>query len=140
MKFIDFGDLVEVTYDNGNRELVSKEEALALGYKERNKKYIQIPYKNQLYSVSQFGKHTGISESAIRSLYHNGYVTGEQIIAHYNPKLKTTRGREITYKNNIYTPADFSKETGIGLSTIAGYYNTCGCNGDLMVEKYTNRK
>ena len=38
MKFIDFGDLVEVTYDNGNQELVSKEEALALGYKERNKK------------------------------------------------------------------------------------------------------
>lgn len=138
MKFISFGDLIEVTYNDGSIELISKEKAAELDYKERqqsiNKQKIQITYQNKIFTGSQFANITGIDRATVGIYYKRGLHTGEEIIAAYN-KCKTAR-HIITYGNQEYTTYSFSKLTGISEATIQRYYNKGLRTGEEILESY----
>ena len=138
MKFVDFGDLVEVTYDNDNIELISKEEAYKLGYKEQQK--IEILYNNKIYSCRKFSALTKINYSTILALYNKGLHTGEEIIEAYN-KIKSSKNEtNITYKNEVFNCAQFSKLVQIHNSITLRYYNKGLHTGEEILEAYNKAK
>ena len=135
MKFIDFGDLVEVTYNNGNQELVSKEEALALGYKEREK-LCGITYNNKVYNVCQFSKLTGINTNTVYAYYRRGITDGEELIRLYQEYKANNLDRPITYKGEMYVPTTLSRVINITNRIIIKYYDEGLHTGEEIIEAY----
>lgn len=134
MKFVDFGDLVEVTYDNGDQELLSKEDALALGYKERQE--IEITYKGEVYNATQFGRKVKISINAVCRYYKKGYCTGEEIIDAYNKQKDSKKEIQILYNNNTYNSNQFSKLSGISSTTIQACYKKGITSGEEIIAEH----
>ena len=138
MKFINFGDLVEVTYDDGSIELVSKEEAYTLGYKKQID--YRITYKGKVYNSAQLSKLTGISVVTICKYYNKGLHTGEEIVEAYEKQKETIRGIIITYQGKVYNSAQLSKLIGITHATIIKYYNKGFRTGEEILEAYNKQK
>lgn len=134
MKFISFGDLVEVTYDDGSIELVSKENAVELGYKERQN--IEISYKGKMYTVTALSNELQISAGTIRRYYDAGYSTGEEIMDAYT-KNKQTEVR-VLHNGKIYNSVQFETISGINSSTIAKYFKQGYITGDAIIKHYND--
>lgn len=137
MKFISFGDLVEVTYDDGSIELISKEKAVELGYKERNE--IKISYKGQILNCSTFNELSGISRNTIYRLYYEGLRTGEDIIDAYN-KMRKCKRVLIPYNGSVYTARQLGKLLCTNGSTIVRYYQNGLKTGEEIEAAYNKQK
>lgn len=134
MKFVDFGDLVEVTYDDESVELISKEEATKLGYKEIQE--IKIPYEGKIYTSTEFSRRTDINDNFIGKCYRAGICTGEAIITEYAKRGRKQKYVKIPYNNQILSVAQFSEHSGIKPTTIHHYLAKGFSTGEEIIIAY----
>lgn len=133
MKFVDFGDLVEVTYDDESVELIAKEEAYKLGYKERQQ--LRITYKGQIYNGDKFAKLIGIDRATVHRLYHLGYVTGEEI-ERIAQQRKEECQFDIHYENVTYSANTFCKSFRLPQKLVYSMCQKGITDGNLIIEAH----
>ena len=137
MKFISFGDLVEVTYDDGSIELVSKETAAELGYKERQ---IKISYNGKTYGYRAFSKLVGINASVIYNYYKKGHTDGKAILeAYYKQKASKTE-INISYQGKMYNSSSFGKLADMYPHTVRDYYKRGYTTGEEILAEHQKYK
>ncbi len=121
-------DLVEVLCD-GIINIVSKEEAIQLGYTE-------FTYKGKPIAFATFCKLVGKNYNAANMLMHRyNYHTGEEIINHCNKNIR------LTYQGKPITIIDFAKLIGKSFDAIKSIikrykYRT----GEEVIDHYNNKK
>ena len=132
MKFVDFGDLVEVTYDDDNIELISKYDAVEkLGYKQG--RTLLITYHLQIFELRQFCIDKKIDYTKAYNFYSKGIRKGEILLQKCKAKPIVVK---ITYQGKVFNASQFAKLADISQQTVLKYYKQGLTTGEEIIYTY----